>query len=82
MKIKYPKESQMKILGYIPDPYIEVIDKCPFCYNPKRRYTKQSHPRYEGFYDMECGFCHKTPRKESKKTEHSISLMKTDNVTW
>ena len=56
----------MKI-GDMPDPYIEVIDSCPFCSNPKKRLVKQSHPKYEGFYDMKCGFCGMTPRIEADK---------------
>ena len=65
----------MEILGKLPDPYIEVEDKCPFCRQPKRRLTLQSHPKYEGFYDMKCGYCGKIPRGEAEKEQHAIDML-------
>jgi hypothetical protein len=72
----------MKVLGNIPDPYIEVADLCPFCNQPKRRLTKQSHPKYEGFYDTKCGYCLKTPRVEAGYMKHKIGLMNSSNITF
>ena len=45
---------------------IEVIDNCPFCSRPKKMLIKQSHPKYEGFYDLKCNFCKMTPRIEAE----------------
>jgi hypothetical protein len=60
------ERASMDITGHL-EPYIEVEDKCEFCKQPKRRLVLQSHPRYEGFHDMQCGYCGKTPRIEYEK---------------
>ena len=59
----------MKILGQLPNPYIEVSDLCPFCHQPKRAFVRMSDPPYSKFYDMKCGYCDKTPRIEDELEE-------------
>ena len=59
----------MEILGRLPDPYIEVQDLCPYCFQPKRAYVRISEPPYHKFYEMKCGYCGKTPIEEDEKDE-------------
>jgi len=58
--------DEMEVLGVLPDPYIEITDQCPFCSNPKTIKVKQSQPPYEGFYNLKCGFCGKTPQTQEE----------------
>ena len=49
--------------------YMLVEDRCPFCNNIKRKMVLMSHPTYEGFYNLRCGFCGLTPRIEDENEE-------------
>jgi len=74
-KEEYYKEiSSLRILGRL-EPYIKVEDKCPFCKQPKFKMQLISSPRYEGFYDLKCGYCLKTPRLEDEKIQHKIDML-------
>lgn len=56
----------MEKLGNLPNSFVEVEDKCPFCSQPKRMLSRINNPIYEGFYDLKCGYCGMTPRIEAE----------------